>query len=111
MFHDQLANSVGGLPVLLKPVGKTFSPSMMEEELSYYDIPVIGQRVVFVIDVSKSMAAGGKPNRLERAKKELNALIAKLPQKTLFNIVFYSQKITRWQDSYWAAVRTARAPR
>ncbi len=68
-------------------------------EVSYYEIPLIENRIVFVLDVSGSMIAGGKPNRLESAVKEMSELIGRMNDKQYFNIVTFSTHTKRWQDA------------
>jgi len=68
-----------------------------KEEVTYYEIPIVETRMLFVIDISGSMKFGGTPNRMDRVKTELKALIGRLTDKVLFNIVTYSDDVTRWQ--------------
>jgi hypothetical protein len=68
-------------------------------DVSYYEIPLIENRIVFVLDVSGSMVAGGKPNRLQSAVTELSALIGRMTDKQNFNIVTFSTHTHRWQDA------------
>ena len=70
-------------------------PEEGEEKITYYEIPIIENRVVFLIDISGSMQAG-EPNRLERARTELKSLINRLDPNTRFNIVLFNNKIERW---------------
>lgn len=61
----------------------------------YYGLPVLSDRMVFVLDISGSMATrtveGG--TRLERAKRELEAVLAKLDKRSKYNIVVFSSGI------------------
>jgi uncharacterized protein YegL len=66
-------------------------------DLTYYDIPVVENRMVFVLDMSGSMSFGGKPNRLEQCKAELKKIIARLRQNQEFNVVAFASGSTRWQ--------------
>ncbi len=75
------------------------TPLAKEEPVTYYEIPIIEDRVVFLIDKSGSMKAGGSPNRMETAKSALKDLVARLPEKTLFNIIFFSNKVERWSPN------------
>lgn len=75
---------------------ETLNTGKTEEELSYYEIPLVENRLVFVLDVSGSMQLGGDPNRLDRARTEMKELINRLPEKTLFNIITYSNATKRW---------------
>lgn len=60
----------------------------------YHDVPVRSSRVVFVLDVSRSM---GWNERLKMAKKELNRVLGKLPKTTYFNVVVFSQHAWVWR--------------
>ncbi len=71
-------------------------PEKSEEEVTYYEIPLLENRVVFVLDVSGSMKFGGSPNRLDRARDELKNLIARLDKQTQFNIILYNLEVKRW---------------
>ncbi|MCZ7648332.1 MAG: VWA domain-containing protein [Planctomycetota bacterium] len=70
-----------------------------EEEVTYYEIPIVENRVVFIVDISGSMQLGGDPNRLERAKTQLKDLVERLGDKTLFNIILYSNAVKRWMNN------------
>lgn len=59
----------------------------------YYGFPVRSSRVVFVVDVSRSMGWNG---RLELAQKELKEVIEHLPATTRFNLVAYSDTAEAW---------------
>ncbi len=63
---------------------------------SYYGFPVRSSKVVFVLDVSRSMGWNG---RLDTAKKELIQTLAKLPRTTRFNLIAYSDRIWRWKPA------------
>jgi hypothetical protein len=68
-----------------------------KSDVSYYEIPLIENRIVFVLDVSGSMIAGGNPNRLQSAVKEMSELISRMTDKQYFNIVTFSTHFKRWQ--------------
>lgn len=70
-------------------------PPPGEEAVTYYEVPITENRIVFLIDTSGSMQEGGTPNRLDRAKQELKDLVARLPERTLFNIVLFGQSVDR----------------
>lgn len=74
----------------------------------YYDFPVRSSRVVFVVDVSRSMGWNG---RLDFAKKELIQVLQKLPATTRFNLIVYSDRAFSWRkelvDAKPARVRRA----
>lgn len=77
--------------------------------LYYYDIPIVARRLVFVLDTSRSMGAGGTVSRLEAAKRELIATIQKLPDDTLFNIVIFNSEVSPWQMHLRTASATNKA--
>lgn len=60
----------------------------------YHDIPVRSSRVVFVLDVSRSMGWNG---RLPAAKMELLQVLDKLPSTTSFNVVVFSHRVWLWK--------------
>ena len=68
-----------------------------KQELEYYEVPVVENRLVIVLDTSGSMQMGGKPSRLESAKMEMKNFVKSLPEKTLFNIVSFSSTVKRWR--------------
>jgi hypothetical protein len=70
-----------------------------KEDLAYYEIPVVENRIVFAFDNSGSMAWGGKPNRLERNRLELKELVKRLDDKTAFNVILFSGGARRWQKA------------
>lgn len=83
-----------------------------EQNLKYYDVPVISRRMVFIIDTSGSMSAamkvtssspGGKTEkegtRIERAKLELSELIKKLPSNTAFNVMAFETETKTWKKA------------
>jgi hypothetical protein len=67
-----------------------------KQDLEYYEVPVVENRLVIVLDTSGSMILGGKPTRMDSAKSALKELIAALPEKALFNIVVFSNNVRRW---------------
>ena len=70
-----------------------------KSDVSYYEIPLVENRMVFVLDISGSMIAGGHPSRLEAAVKDMTAVIQRLTDKQFFNIVTFSSKVHRWMDA------------
>jgi HEAT repeat protein len=60
----------------------------------YYGIPILSDRIVFILDISGSMdfASGkkGTPTRLDTARNELIAVLEQLRSSTRFNIVTFS---------------------
>jgi HEAT repeat protein len=62
---------------------------------TWYGFPVRSSRVVFVLDVSRSMGWNG---RLESAQKELVQVLEHLPETTRFNLIVFSDRIYTWHD-------------
>jgi hypothetical protein len=66
-----------------------------EDSASYYGIPLYAERLVFVIDISGSMAGP----RMESAQRELIQAILKLPETVSFTIVAFNHATVAWQKS------------
>jgi HEAT repeat protein len=66
------------------------------EPLRYHGFPVRSSKVVFVLDVSRSMGWNG---RLERARTALVDVLQGLPRSTRFNLVVFSERAHRWEGS------------
>ncbi len=79
---------------------------------AFFGIEIHAQRLLFVIDKSKSMneslhllpvagdappANGGPETKLARAQRELIQAIARLPAETHFDIIAFDGRIVRWQ--------------
>jgi len=78
------------------PLGSIALP---QGENSYYGLPVYARRVVFVIDISGSMAGP----RLAAAKRELTGVIEGLPEGTDLGLVAFSTHVSRWRRELAAA--------
>jgi hypothetical protein len=84
--------------------GATFQPRPSRQERQrdrarggtaalYWNLPVVSERVVFVVDVSGSMLqpfGTGDDTRLDEAKRQLSLVLAKLPPKAKANLVAFS---------------------
>ncbi|MFK7739258.1 MAG: HEAT repeat domain-containing protein [Planctomycetota bacterium] len=60
---------------------------------TYWDLPVTSERIVFVVDVSGSMAepfGTGSGTRLEEATRQLGNVFARLPKKAKANVVTFA---------------------
>lgn len=76
----------------------------------FYGIPVYANRVVFVIDRSKSMLSSvDGETRMTRAKLELEQAIDTLPEYTWFNVVAFGTGTTAWQEKLVPATHETRA--
>ncbi|MEK7867435.1 MAG: HEAT repeat domain-containing protein [Planctomycetota bacterium] len=90
--------------------------------VTFYGIPVESKRLVFVLDISGSMAQpadveqqvtsggpGDEPppksgcNKLEVAKYELKKCIRKLDAKAQFNMIFYANAPEKWKANLVSA--------
>ena len=74
----------------------------------YYGFPVRSSRVIFVLDISRSM---GWNERLDSAKAELIQVLESLPATTRFNLVVFSDRAYTWNHRLTeaTAVRVRRA--
>jgi HEAT repeat protein len=70
----------------------------------YYGMSLYAQRMLFVIDVSGSMAG----QRLMAAKRELVQTIDGLSPDTQFNIIAYNSRVNPWQRRMMKAERNAK---
>lgn len=110
------ASSAGGAgaPGAAPPSDRGAVPAVTGREFSgaplyYYDLPVRAQRVVFVLDVSKSMGLGGNTSRLVAAQRELTRTIGALADGTLFNVIVFHERVATWQDRLYPATPATRA--
>jgi len=83
------------------PAPRTAEPAATGETKSvarFYGIPIDSDRVVFLIDVSGSMAqpARGELSRLEVAYEELLGASAALPGKPRVNVVLFNNEVRAW---------------
>lgn len=61
---------------------------------SYYGLPLLATRVLFIIDTSGSM----RGPRSEAAKRELIKAIAELPDSTYFSVLVFNSRVAVWQE-------------
>ncbi len=66
----------------------------------YYGFAVRSSHAVFVLDVSKSMGWNG---RLDGARKELVQVLERLPARTRFTIISFSDAAPSWSEKLLAA--------
>jgi len=91
---------------------------------SFFGIPVTGNHVVFVVDVSGSMAwpyhaitvpgggtrssprgppSGKFESKMDRARKEIKSALRGMSPDSKFNVVFFSKDVRKWRDKLvWA---------
>ncbi|HTI50095.1 MAG TPA: VWA domain-containing protein [Planctomycetaceae bacterium] len=67
---------------------------------AFYGIPIGAKRVVFVLDISRSMEKGG---RIDAAKRELSEVIQSLPPDVYFGIVAFHGLVHVWQQELMPA--------
>ena len=84
---------------------------------TFFDVEILSNRVVFVVDVSGSMqlwdkdASGGdggdwkKRKRIVRVQKQLTEVVEKLPESAYFNIIAYSDWTKRFEKKPVRATR------
>jgi HEAT repeat protein len=64
---------------------------------TYYGVPVLSNRVVFVMDMSGSMSeVTGTESRMEQAKKELSRVLSQLGPAAQVNMIFFDDRIEPW---------------
>lgn len=78
----------------LPPVGQYGTNS------AFYGIPIGAKRVVFALDISRSMEQGGK---IDAAKRELCEVIRSLPPDVFFGIVAFHGQVHVWQGELMPA--------
>lgn len=101
------------LPTVREVEAKLAAFAKHKEELrtvaTFYGIPVLSERVCFVLDVSGSMmepaVVEGRtrteesgPTRLDVAKEQLTRMLKALSDDRRCNIVFFSSDVHAWQD-------------
>ena len=114
---------------VLPPAGDEKAVAKKEGTVAqgFFGIPVSGNRVVFVVDVSGSMQwpyesttfsgkatdnKSGFETRYERAKKELMKAVEGMTPDSKFNVVFFSADATVWKKKLvWANKRNRDAIR
>ena len=65
---------------------------------TYHGVPVLSNRIVFVLDMSGSMSSEGtgSETRMEQAKKELSRVLSQLNPAAQVNMVFFDDRIEPW---------------
>lgn len=74
----------------------------------FYDIPIRGRKVVFVLDASTSMLG----ERMARMKREMVKALDELPEESRFNVIFFHTGVHRmrqWMvEATPASIRSAK---
>ena len=68
---------------------------------SYYGLPLYARRVVFVIDISGSMAGP----RLAMAQRELTSVVSGLPEDASLGLVAFSTQVLPWRKELAGATQ------
>ena len=109
-WNDHRANFVmPSAEVVAERLIELRKPADSEERTgaSFWGMPIVSRRVVFVLDTSGSMNQkfsqatqyGSKDGtRLSAAKSQLIGALKLLPDGTLFNIITFDTRGDRWQD-------------
>jgi len=111
-----------------RPAAAAAAAAGEERETSaFYGIPIVSRRMLFVIDISKSMesAAEARPGpttgrksaypapkddtKIEIAKWQLHRAIEALPDDAVFNVIVYSESYSAWSDGMEGASKRNKA--
>lgn len=86
-------------------------PSPSNSVVSYYGVSVHSDRMLFIVDVSGSMSLpkGTGSARIDVARKELRDALEGLDEKTLFNVIVFSDKVRAWRRGEALATKAHRA--
>jgi uncharacterized protein YegL len=98
------------LPALAKQTGDaTAEPS--RAAVTYYSLPVVSQRVCFVIDVSGSMASltGTGVKKITEAQQALLAVIKHIDPQTHINLIAFDGTAKAWHKALQQANDDSRA--
>jgi HEAT repeat protein len=64
---------------------------------TYHGVPVLSNRIVFVMDMSGSMSeTTGAETRMDQAKKELSRVLSQLGSTAQVNMIFFDDRIEPW---------------
>jgi HEAT repeat protein len=65
---------------------------------TYHGVPVLSNRIVFLMDISGSMSEmTGTESRIDQAKKELQRVLSQLGSNAQVNMVFFDDRIEPWK--------------
>src|SRR5262245_14704677 len=70
------------------------APKPQENGPSYYGLPLLGAKIIFIIDTSGSMNGP----RIFAAKRELSRAVGELPAGVEFNIIAFNSRAFVWQQ-------------
>ena len=64
---------------------------------TYHGVPVLSNRIVFLLDRSGSMGeTSGSETRMEQAKKELSRVLSQLNPAAQINMIFFDDRVEPW---------------
>lgn len=67
---------------------------------TYHGVPVLSNRMVFLVDISGSMSeATGAESRMEQSKKELLRVLGQLGAGAQLNLIFFDERIEPWRKA------------
>jgi HEAT repeat protein len=67
---------------------------------TYHGVPVVSNRMVFLVDISGSMGeVTGTESRMEQSKKELLRVLGQLGKDVQVNMVFFDERIEPWRKA------------
>lgn len=105
-FDPRKVGKKKGAKTVVRP-----KPSPTDRNVAFFNSEIFSRSVVFVIDVSGSMAMydGEDENysRLTRAQEQLVAALKKMPRGALFNVVAFSHTVKAWQDRMQPVTKAA----
>jgi len=65
---------------------------------TYHGVPVLSNRMVFLIDISGSMSeVTGSESRLDQSKKELLKVLGQLGKDAHVNLIFFDDRLEPWR--------------
>ncbi|HLY75326.1 MAG TPA: HEAT repeat domain-containing protein, partial [Planctomycetota bacterium] len=65
---------------------------------TYHGVPVLSNRMVFLVDISGSMGeVTGTESRIEQSKKELLRVLGQLGKDAQVNLIFFDDRIEPWR--------------
>jgi len=76
---------------------------------TYYGLPQVSERIVYILDISDSMnffASGEK--RIDRCKREIISAIGRLPKSARFSVIAYNDQVHPWRDKLVPATKSNR---
>jgi len=72
--------------------------SVQERMTTYHGVPVLSNRMVFVVDISGSMSeVTGTESRMDQSKKELLRVLGQLGKDAQVNMIFFDDRIEPWR--------------